>query len=162
MKHLKSINLFESNGFKKVSEYNIDQLINDIFREQILDKYHTSQFEIEDYKRKDFLTFCETIAKYTFVDERGDNPGHRRYKTDLTLNDVIYKVDTGIACGIKIVRNPIGTISEWDSWEGGYIEGFIRMDADKKYKEWFVWQYIEMKYLNEILTTFKDDLIYIK
>jgi len=34
------------------------------------------------------------------------------------------------------------------------------MDSNVKGNEWFIWQYIRMNYLEEILTKFKDKLEY--
>jgi len=66
---------------------------------------------------------------------------------------------TGIACGIKVVKYPIGTLMEYQQWPGGYIEGFIRMDSDDpRFGEYFVWTYIKMQRLQDILEKFEGKL----
>ena len=135
---------------------------------ELTGEYYRPQFDIEcktDYA--DFLRYCEQFSEYTQVDGLGGKLGEssfRRYPIpDKKLEDVIHMSETGIKCGIQITPKPIGKIHEWDSWEGGYIEGFIRMDADDgQSNEWFVWQYIKMDYLEDIVEEFNDKLITFK
>jgi hypothetical protein len=66
---------------------------------------------------------------------------------------------TGIAAGIKIVKYPLSSWTEYDQWPGGYIEGFIRMDSDdKRFGEYFIWTYIKMDKLENIINRFEDKL----
>lgn len=117
----------------------------------------------------DFLRHCKKFSYKTYVDGLGGNSkyakGHyRRYPIpDLGLEDVIHNSHTAIGgCGIKLVYYPLSKFTEWDNWPDGYIEGFIRMDGNPpESNEWFVWQYIPMKHLNEIIEPFKDKLIFL-
>lgn len=144
---------------EKISKIGVNNIIDLINHNSIVDKYYQPQIEIIDKtKNADFLIFCDKLSDFTFVDELGGKSYTRRYRIDKNLNDVIHKADTGISCGIKVIKNPLIKLSEWEEWEDGYIEGFIRMDSDIKGIEWFVWQYIKMSKLSIILNEFKDDL----
>lgn len=137
---------------------NIDLIIHKINFISKFDKYQNYQIEINDNKiNASFLKFLSNISDFIFIDklESGDI---RRKSENLSLDDVIHKAETGIACGIKVVKNPISNLYEWEKWEDGYIEGFCRMDSDNKDKEWFVFIYIKMENLKKILKSYEDHL----
>jgi len=132
------------------------------------DPYRTPQIEIlgdnNDRGKSDqnrlFLEYLDSIAYKSYVDELGGESDLRRTTTELKIKDVVHQAHTSIACGIKVIHQPIHSLWEWEKWEEGYLEGFCRMTADKEVKEseWMTWFYIEMTYLKEILTKFQDDL----
>lgn len=144
---------------KKISTIGVDNVIEYINNRSIIDKYFRPQIEIIDKnKMSNFLLFCENLSSISRIDELGGRENIRRYPIDKELNDIIYKADTSIVCGIKVVKTPLMNIMEYESWNDGYIEGFARMDSDVKRIEWFSWQYIKMKHLKTILEEFKNDL----
>jgi hypothetical protein len=146
-------------------------------------KYSNSQLEVVDRKKNgDFLSTFERMV-YEYTEDTGEDPyvrgllrvdalggesEYRRYPIDKKLSDVIHMAHTGIACGIKVVIEPVISVSEWEKWEGGYIEAFVRMDTDKKTRsetgqsEWFFWGYLPVSYLGELLESFdlKDYTVY--
>lgn len=148
-----------------VAEYGVNEIINLIINKSDQDKYYQPQIEIIDKSRmQNFLLFLETLSEETRIDELGGRNDMRRYPIDVELKDVIHMADTSIACGIKVVRNPLMSFMEYDKWENGYIEGFARFDADDEHRkehrflEWFSWFYIKMNKLKIILETYKNDL----
>lgn len=144
---------------EKIKDIGIKKIFYLIDLQSKVNKYYQPQIEIQDKtKNEKFLKFCEKLSSFIFVDELGRKDNISRYRIDKKLDDVIYKSDTGIVCGLKIVKNPLSEINEWEKWENGYIEVFIRMDGDKDGVDWFVWQYIKMSKLNLILNEFKNDL----
>lgn len=107
------------------------------------------------------LEKLHNISDFEFVDAIGGSKapdGVRRYRANKTFDDVIQYAETGIVCGIKIVHSPLMKIHEWDNWEGGYIEGFIRMDGDIEHSEYFIWSYTRMSKLRELLEEFQHCL----
>lgn len=147
---------------KKIIDMGVDNTIELINNKSNSDRYYRPQIEILDNdKMSDFLLFTDNLSEYSWVDGLGGTDSIRRYRIDKTLNDVIHNSHTSIACGIKVVKNPLMGLNKWDKWENGYIECFARMDGDENNMEWFVWQYIKMDKLKIILTEFKNYLYYL-
>lgn len=141
----------------------IDYILQYIEEQSSINKYFTPQIEIggrekDKHMNAPFLAYLDTLSEKTIIDVLPGKSGLRRETTDLELKDVIQNAITADICGIKVVKNPLSSFSEWDKWEDGYIEGFCRMDADEKGKDWFVWMYIKMKHLRDILEIYEDYL----
>jgi hypothetical protein len=154
---MKRIKIFES--------FNIDQIIKKINAECEVDKYQHPQIRTKDKSfNKEFITYLWSIAEIKRIDALGgkeSKSGFRRYNISHLVNfqDIIHMAPTGIASGIKIVKYPIGRIMDYEMWEGGYIEGFIRMDSDDpRFGEYFIWTYMEMDKLSDIIEKFQDKL----
>ena len=129
------------------------------------DRYQTPQLNTVDKKHNEELTrFLWEIADVKRIDAIGGTeakPGMRRYSIDdlVDFEDVVQMAPTGIACGIKVCKYPMGSYMEYQTWPGGYIEGFIRMDSDDaRFGEYFVWTYIKMDRLREILEKFEGKI----
>jgi hypothetical protein len=134
------------------------ELINYSYAYQIRNLHHPVQVDVineKDYR--EFLTFCHALAEYEFIDELSGG-GARKRSSTLKFEDVIHKSDTGIRCGMKINHFPQYRMDIWETWQGGYIECFIRMDSETKGNEWFIWQYIRMNHLETILKRFPTRL----
>jgi hypothetical protein len=148
----------------------IQSVITELTVNSLRDRYYQPQIEIGDRENEQhrdlnakFLEYLDSIAHHSHIDELDMNKGPARITTDLELKDIIHNAQTGMACGIQLVFNPLGGFNEWDKWEEGYIEGFCRMEGDKtinRSHEWFYWAYIKMSYLPEILKEFEDYLYY--
>ena len=155
---------------KLVKDYDIKTLVKLIEDNSVNNKYYNAQIEIRDkHKNEQFLRYCKELATFTYIDELGGTPlgenKHsyiRRYRIDKTFDDVIHKADTGIACGIKVTPKPAWELHEYERWSGGYIECFVRMDAEEFQVDWFIWMYIKMEHLGSILEKFKNDLEILK
>lgn len=134
----------------------ISKMYSALFKQQL-------QVEIiNEEKNEEFTRYLISLAEYTYVDALGGSKapdGVRRYNIDKKPETVLKHAKTAIGCGIKIVHTPLMNIMEWDKWENGYIEGFIRMDGDSEHGEYFIWTYIKMGNLKDILTKWENDLI---
>jgi hypothetical protein len=146
------------------------EIVNNIKSNSKVRSYYTAQINVVDKNLfKEFTKFCNNLAKKQIIDELGGVPEGeskrefiRRYSVNIPFEVAVENAETGIACGIKIVPNPTIKMNDYENWDGGYIESFIRMDGNESYTDWFIWQYIEMKHLETILSKFKDDLIILK
>lgn len=144
----------------KVKDLGVDAAHSKIISMCDENRYHSPQIEIFDKnKMADFLLFLNSIEDFSRVDELGNRDGVRRYPIDKEVNDILHKASTSIACGITVVKYPLMKLHEHQNWEGGYIEGFARMDADQKFVDWFYWSYVRMEHLKEILKEFEAYLV---
>jgi hypothetical protein len=131
----------------KVIQYSFD--INN------LDNWRSLQMNIMNNKTE-LIKFCEKFSKETKVEEL---KGFQRESTDKSFDWVVnLNTDKYSVCGIKITHFPKMRIHEWEKWEDGYIETFLRTSHEMT--DYFIWQYIPMKHLTEILTEFKDDFVF--
>ena len=126
-----------------------------------MDRYQTPQLNTTDKRfNEEFTRFLWEIAEVKNIDALGGTeakPGMRRYSIDelVDFEDIVHMAPTGIACGIKVCKYPMGSYMEYQTWPGGYIEGFIRMDSDNpRFGEYFVWTFIRMEKLKDILEKF--------
>jgi hypothetical protein len=137
----------------------IEEVINYSLSYQAMDTHNPIQIEvIEKSDYKEFLEFCHQLAEYEYIDELSGI--QRKRSNTLKFEDVINKAPTGIKCGMKVNHFPQWKIEEFEKWPDGYIQAYIRMDSNVKGNEWFIWQYIRMNHLEEILTKFQDKLEY--
>ena len=60
-----------------------------------------------------------------------------------------------MSVGIKIVHHPLMPTRDWDTWEGGYIEGFVRTSVRDE-PDYFIWTYIRMEHLQPILERYQE------
>ncbi len=138
----------------------IEKFINYTLSYQTFNPYHPVQVDVIDPQYyEEFLELCHSLQEYEFIDELSGGWARKRSKT-LKFEDVIHKADTGIKCGMTVIHSPQYNMEFWENWEGGYIECFIRMDSDTKGNEWFIWQYIRMNHLNQIVEKMGDKLSY--
>jgi hypothetical protein len=143
----------------------IDDVIKDINYISDLDRYQQMQIiTIDETSNIQFMEYLNSISEFTYIDAIGGKSSpqsFRRYNinNEVSFKEVIHMAPTGIKCGIKIVKYPLSKLTNWDKWEGGYIEGFIRMDSDdNRWNEIFIWEYIKMDKLKGILTKFQSEL----
>jgi hypothetical protein len=144
-------------GFRESVDYTF-ALIN---AEADTDRYQTPQLNtISNDYNEEFTKYLWEIAEIRRIDSIGGTeakPGMRRYSIDelVEFEDIIHMASTGIVCGIKVCKYPMGSFMEYQTWSGGYIEGFIRMDSDdERFGEYFIWTYIRMEKLRGILEKF--------
>lgn len=137
----------------------VEEVINYSKSYQALNPHHPIQIEVmnaEDYNQ--FLTFCHNLSEIEYIDELS---GWSRKRSDkLKFEDVIHKTPTGLKCGMKVNHFPQWRMDEWEKWPDGYIQSYIRMESDVKGNELFIWQYIKMSHLEEILNKFQGKLEY--
>ena len=151
--------------YSKFLESSSQDMIKEIEAECAADRYSQPQINTTDNSTNAELTsYLWDIAEEKYIDAIGGTEapsGMRRYgiSEKVGIEDIIHMAPTGIACGIKVVKNPMGSYMRYQTWPGGYIEGFIRMDSDDpRFGEYFVWTYIKMDRLAEILERFEGKL----
>lgn len=86
-----------------------------------------------------------------------------REKTDKSAEEIIELIEEGntTATGIKIFNKPPTSIHEYQKWDDGYIEGFLRvshLNSDYSNIDYFVWTYLRKNRLTNILHKFNKKL----
>lgn len=152
---MKKIKLFEN--------FNNSRLLDEI--NSISDKYDVPMLDtIDNSINRDFISYLWNIADIKHIDALGGTESKdsiRRYSIShlVEFDEIIHMADTGIGAGIKIVKTPLSRFSDYELWPGGYIEGFIRMDSDdSRFSEYFIWAYIRMEKLPEIIEKYGHKL----
>lgn len=147
------------------SKHSVYQMMKEIEQMCEADRYQSPQIETADRSYNEgVLRYLWEIAEIRHIDALGGTEapsGMRRYGIDdkVGFEGIIHMAPTGIACGIKVVKYPIGTLMEYQQWPGGYIEGFVRMDSDDpRFGEYFIWTYTKMQNLMDILEKFEGKL----
>lgn len=138
---------------------NIDSFIQHTLDYQAINPMASVQCDIGDSKNdKEFVKYLCGIADVIIPQEL---TGMRREETDLTHEDIIELITpkNSLKSGIKINHKPYWKIREWEEWEEGYIEGFIRICPRDK-PDYFIWTYIKMDHLRPLLEKWKDKLHY--
>lgn len=144
---------------KKIS--NIDDFLDYTKSYQKIHTLHSIQCDINDRKQhKDFISYLCNISDYIYTDEIDIYSSFRRVKSDLGHEELINKItsENSDKCGIKINNTPYFSMFEWETWENGYVEGFISIK--EKRKNYFIWTYVKMIHIKEILNKWKDYLVY--
>ena len=154
---MRRIKLFEN--------FNPDELLMRVNYQSESDRYQSPQLNTTDNSvNGEFITYLWNIADIKRIDALGGTESKsnlRRYNiSDLVqFEDVIVMAPTGLSAGIKVTKYPFTKIMDYDRWPGGYIQGFIRMDSnDPRFGEYFIWTYIKMDKLRDILEKFGDKL----
>lgn len=145
---------------KKIKDIkDIEDFVEFTKKHQEFNPYYPVQCDIfnKDMNKK-FTTYLCDIADFIFSDERSKL---RREPTELTYQEIIEKTtpSNSIKSGIKINHLPMFKIHEWEHWDDGYIEGFLNI-RPKNEPDYFVWTYIKMKHLTNILENWKNKLQY--
>ena len=131
-------------------------------------QYYTVQANIKNSDRfVEFLTDLHNLCEHERIDqlstietESARVSGFRRQPSSKTFDEVILKVDNkSLSVGIKIYHKPTMRLREWEKWEDGYIEGFVRTTG-KDAPDYFIWSYTRMKHLQYLLTKYQHDFIY--
>lgn len=148
---------------KLIENFNPDDLLTSINSQS--EKDRPPQLDtIDNSINAEFITYLWSIADIKRIDALGgteSKSGFRRYDiSDLVkIEDIIHMAPTGLAAGIKVTKYPLSKIMSYDEWENGYIEGFIRMNSDnRRFGEYFIWTYIKMDKLRDILEKYGDKL----
>lgn len=86
--------------------------------------------------------------------------GMAREATDKSAEEIIELIenDNTTATGIKVHRYPTMSLHKYERWEGGYIEGFLRVSTLGP--DYFIWTFIRMDKLEGILRKFEDKMYY--
>jgi hypothetical protein len=141
--------IVDINGFIEYTKRKQEDYIYNVVQTNI---YNRNRFV-------EFLTDLHNLCEYELIDELG-NQHFRRQPSSKTFDEVILKVDAeSLAVGIKIYHKPTMRLSEWELWEDGFIEGFVRTSGRNE-PDYFIWSYTRMKHLHYLLTKYQHDFIY--
>lgn len=123
---------------------------------QIQNPYRQVQSDISNNSHaKEFIKYLCDISDVIFCDELYS---FKRNRTEKTYQEIIemIKPENVSKTGIKINHYPMFKIFDHEKWEGGYIEGFIRIYGHTDY---FIRTYSKMNNLEKLLKKFKNKLI---
>lgn len=114
------------------------------------------QINADNQYAKEFVEYFCSIAESVVPQELSS---WRRESTDKSVEDILERInkDSVTLAGIQVFRKPRMQIHGYQKWEGGYIEGFVRVDG-KDGKEYFLWAYIKIDKLGELLDKFKTKI----
>jgi len=115
-----------------------------------LDRYRPLQLDIDGDRNKEFMEYLISISDIVSLQEL---TGIQRQNTEKDKDFILSQIDSHSTAGIKVVHLPMYNFHEYDKWEGGYIEGFLRTMSRVDY---FIWTYTRMEHLEDLLTKFKD------
>lgn len=136
----------------QLKNYSVDKILTIIDQNTNLYGY-TPQIETIDSKfNKEFTKYLVSISEYHIVDQL---KGIKRESVNLKISEIEHLFNNGISCGIKVEPEPRMRVSEYEMWDDGYIEGFIRTMGEI---DFFVWSYIKMDKLKTIIEQYKDKL----
>ena len=115
-----------------------------------LDRFHPLQLNVDGDRNKEFMEYLISISDIARLQEL---TGFQRQNTEKDKDFILSQIDSDSMAGIKVVHLPMYKFHEYDKWEGGYIEGFLRTFSRPHY---FIWTYARMEHLEDLLTKFKD------
>lgn len=122
---------------------------------QEINKYNSIQVDIADSKNdQEFIRYLVSISEIVIPEEL---IFMSRTPTNLTVEEILDKITAknSLKSGIEINHKPFMKLSEHTNWEGGYIEGFVRIHK-KNEPSYFIWTYTRMNKLEEILEKYWD------
>ena len=122
---------------------------------QEINQYHSIQIDIADTENdQEFMRYLVSISEIIIPEEL---TSMSRTRTNLTVEEILDKINAkdSLKSGIKINHKPFIKLSEYENWEGGYIEGFVRIHK-KNEPDYFIWTYTRMNKLEEILEKYWD------
>ena len=135
------------------------QITKDI---QLNYKPNPMQANISSDMNRPFIEYLISVSdmvklqELSFGEKRAEDYS-RRTKTDKSQEFILSQIDHSSIAGIKVNHFPMYDFHEYDKWEGGYIEGFLRTMTPVDY---FIWTYAKMDKLEGILNEFKHSLFY--
>ena len=136
----------------------IDRLIETMEMTTSVFPYHAPQlhFDGDAQQIRDFMRYMVNHSEHYRVDIL---KGIARESAGMLVSDVLQYVDDESFAGIKVVYNPYLAINEWEIWDDGYIEGYLRTMTSPDY---FIWTYAKMSRLKAILADNTDNLRLLK
>jgi hypothetical protein len=132
----------------------IQKFIQHTMDTQAIDRYHPVQVNVDSDKTREFM---ENLISVSDVVNLQELTGMQRQSTDKSQEFILSQIDSYSMAGIKVNHLPMYDFHEYDKWEGGYIEGFLRTMTNVDY---FIWTYTKMEHLEDIVTKFQHSLRY--
>lgn len=137
----------------------INYVIRKSFEIEAANPYYHVQLNIESTDpalNLEFQKHLVSLADKYFLDELCYILREPTNKTLEEIYDLLLHSDW-IFSGICIVNHSMFKIYEWESWDDGYVEGYCRFSAQDG-KDYFIFSYIRMKHLQDILTRWINEL----
>src|SRR6056300_180565 len=125
---------------------NIQKFIQHTMDTNALDRYRPLQLDIDRDRNKEFMEYLISVSGIISLQEL---TGIQRHSTEKDKDFILSQIHSGSMAGIKVVHLPMNSFHEYDKWEGGYIEGFLRTMSRVDY---FIWTYARMEHLEDLLT----------
>lgn len=97
---------------------------------------------------KDFMRFLIDNSESAHVDILDCSISWARQTIDMPFEEVLDMIKNSSMASIQINREPMFKMRDYEKWEGGFIEGFLRTMTTPDY---FIWTYHKMSELNNIL-----------
>lgn len=132
----------------------IQKFIQHTMDTQAIDRYHPVQVNVDSDKTREFMEYLISVSDVVNLQEL---TGMQRQSTDKSQEFILSQIDSYSMAGIKVNHLPMYDFHEYDKWEGGYIEGFLRTMTNVDY---FIWTYTKMEHLEDIVTKFQHSLRY--
>ena len=132
----------------------IQKFIQHTMDTQAIDRWHPVQVEVDSDKTREFMEYLISVSDVVNLQEL---TGMQRQSTDKSQEFILSQIDSYSMAGIKVNHLPMYDFHEYDKWEGGYIEGFLRTMTNVDY---FIWTYTKMEHLEDIVTKFQHSLRY--
>jgi hypothetical protein len=132
----------------------IQKFIQHTMDTQAIDRWHPVQVEVDSDKTREFMKYLISVSDVVNLQEL---TGMQRQSTDKSQEFILSQIDSYSMAGIKVNHLPMYDFHEYDKWEGGYIEGFLRTMTNVDY---FIWTYTKMEHLEDIVTKFQHSLRY--
>lgn len=111
-------------------------------------------FEGTEEEIKDFMRFLIDNSESTHVDILDCSVSWARQTIDMPFEEVLDMIKNSSMASIQINREPMFKTRDYEKWEGGFIEGFLRTMTTPDY---FIWTYHKMDKLDEILKQMEND-----
>ena len=132
----------------------IQKFIQHTMDTQAIDRWYPVQVNVDSNKTREFMEYLISVSEVVKLQEL---TGIQRQPTDKSEEFILAKIDSSSMAGIKVNHFPMYDFHEYDKWEGGYIEGFLRTMSSTDY---FIWTYSKMEHLEDIVTKFQHSLRY--
>lgn len=132
----------------------IQKFIQHTMDTQAIDRWHAVQVNVDSNKTTEFMKHLISVSDGVHLQEL---TGWQRQSTEKSEEFILSQIDSYSMAGIKVNHFPMYDFHEYDKWEGGYIEGFLRTMTNVDY---FIWTYTKMEHLENIVTKFQHSLRY--
>jgi hypothetical protein len=151
-----------SNGTQK-HIVTVDTIESDLayFESHRQDPWYNLQINVID--NADDRSFTEYLISIADEHRCDELKSWHRETTDVSASEILEltTAESSLLSGIKLYYKSMMGLHSYQKWEGGYIEGFLRVSPKGK-PDYFIWSFIRMDKLKDILTTFAGKLTYTK
>lgn len=119
------------------------------------ERYYPLQIDIKSSEGVNFARWVCERAEVLHIQKM--NPNLRREDWNVSYDTLLKRHTDILKASFKITHLPICELMSYEKWEGGYIECFYCSKDDK-----FIFAYLRMEHLTDLLTKFHPYLIVFK